>query len=88
MTQTHGRLHDIPVHDGLEDGGEGGDADAGTDKNGVLGVEDLGGGRPERPVDVHVQRLVYLHQRMNRVGICMRVNGEERQVNQKIRIKM
>ena len=48
------------MHDGLEDGGEGRDPDAGADEDGVLGVEDLGGGRPEGSVDVDVQRLVHL----------------------------
>lgn len=41
-----------PVHDALQDGGEGRDADAGPDQDGVLGGKDLPGGRPVRPVHV------------------------------------
>ena len=48
------------MHDGLEYGGEGRDAYACADEDRVLRVEDLGGGRPEGSVDVHVQGLVHL----------------------------
>ena len=56
------------MHDGLEDGGEGRDPDAGADEDGVLGVEDLGGGRPEGSVDVDVQRLVHLQREVCVIG--------------------
>ena len=49
-----------PVHDGLEDGGEGGDPDAGADKDGVLCMEDLTGGGSEGTVDEDVERFVDL----------------------------
>lgn len=41
-----------PVHDALQDGGEGRDADASPDQDGVLRGEDLPGGRPVWPVHV------------------------------------
>ena len=41
----------VPVGDGLEDGGEGGDADAGADEHGVLGPVDVGGGGAEGAED-------------------------------------
>ena len=48
----------VPVHDGLQDGGKGGDADAGADQDGVLGPEDLAGWCAERAVDVNlIQKL-------------------------------
>ena len=31
----------LPVHDGLEDGGEGSDPDPGSDQDRMLGVENL-----------------------------------------------
>lgn len=41
-----------PVHDALQDGGEGRDADASPNQDGVLRGEDLPGGRPVWPVHV------------------------------------
>ncbi len=46
------------VHDGLEDGGEGRDADAGGDEHRVLRAEDVGRGRAERTVDVYLPQEV------------------------------
>ena len=37
----YGVADGLPVHDGLEDGGEGSDPDPGSDEDRVLGVEDL-----------------------------------------------
>ena len=48
------------MHDGLQDGGEGGDPDAGSDEDGMLGVEDLTGGGSEGTVDEDVERFVHL----------------------------
>ena len=45
----------------LEDGGEWCDSDAGADEDGVLGAEDVGGGRAEGAVHVHLQRLLQSH---------------------------
>lgn len=42
----------VLVHDGLEDGGEGRDPDAGADEDGVLGPEDVAGRGAVRAVDV------------------------------------
>ena len=44
----------VPVHDGLQDGGEGGDADAGADQDGVLGPEDLAGRCTKWPINVNL----------------------------------
>lgn len=41
------------VPDGLEDGGEGSDADAGADQHADLVVEDVLAGRPKRAVHAH-----------------------------------
>ncbi len=51
----------IAVHDRLQDGGERGHPNPGADEDRVLGAEDVGRGRPERAVDVDLQRLVQLH---------------------------
>ena len=40
----------VPVHDGLQDGGEGSDPDPRADQHGVLGTEDVGRRRSERSV--------------------------------------
>ena len=48
----------VAVHDGLEDGGEGGDADARADEDGVLGAEDVAGGGAEGTVHEDLQRLL------------------------------
>ena len=45
----------------LEDGGEWRDPDSGADEDGVLGAEDVGGGRAEGAVHVHLQRLLQSH---------------------------
>ena len=45
----------VAVHDGLEDGGEGGDPDAGADEDCVLGPENLARGGSEGPVDVDLK---------------------------------
>ena len=42
----------VPEHDGLEDGGERGDADSSGDEDGVLSPEDVARGRAERTVHV------------------------------------
>lgn len=41
-----------PVHDTLQDGSKGGDADACPDEHGMLRGEDPAGGGPVRPIDV------------------------------------
>ena len=45
-----------PVHDGLKDGGKGGNSDAGADQDCVLGPVDVAGGRTKRPVDVDLNK--------------------------------
>ena len=44
------------MHDWLQYGREWRDPDASADEDGVLGAEDLGGGRAERAVDVDLIR--------------------------------
>ena len=44
------------MHDGLEDGGEGGDADAGANKHSVLGSVDVARGRPKWSVNVNLEK--------------------------------
>ena len=46
----------VAVHDGLEDGGERGDPDPGSDEDCVLGPENLARGGSEGPVDVDLFR--------------------------------
>lgn len=41
-----------PVHDALQDGGEGRDPDTGSDQDGVFRGKDLSGGSPVRSVYV------------------------------------
>ena len=50
-----GVLQVPPHHDGLEDGGEGRDPDAGADQHRVLGVEDLTGWSSERSINEDLQ---------------------------------
>ena len=45
----------------LEDGSERRDPDSCADEDGVLGAEDVGGGRAEGAVHVHLQRLLQSH---------------------------
>ena len=45
----------VPVHDGLQDGGERGDADAGADEDGVGGAEDVGGGSSKRTININLK---------------------------------
>ena len=52
MLHAAGRCCSVPpVHDGLQDGGEGRDPDAGADEHSVLRVEDQVGRRAEGTVD-------------------------------------
>ena len=44
----------VPVHEGLQDGGERRDTDARSDEHGVLGAEDVARWSPERTVDVNL----------------------------------
>ena len=48
----------VSVHYGLEDGGEGRDPDAGPDQHRVLRSIDVGGRRPERTVNIDLERLL------------------------------
>ncbi len=43
------------MHDGLEDGGEGGNPDTSTDQDGVLGPEDLAGRCSEWSIDINLR---------------------------------
>ncbi len=43
------------MHDGLEDGGEWGDADARGDEDGVLGAEEVAGGSTEGSIEVDLK---------------------------------
>ena len=59
MLHAAGRCCSVPpVHDGLQDGGEGRDPDAGADEHSVLRVEDQVGRRAEGTVDENLQRVV------------------------------
>ena len=49
-----------PVHDGLEEGGEGSDPNACPNEDSMLGLEDPGGRCAEGPPDVDVEGLVDL----------------------------
>ena len=46
----------VAVHDGLQDGGERGDADAGADEDGVLRPDYVAGRRAVRTVQVDLRR--------------------------------
>ena len=45
------------MHDGLQDGGERSDSDAGADENRMLGPEDLACGGSEGSINVHLRFL-------------------------------
>ena len=47
----------VSVHDGLQDGGERSDSDAGADENRMLGPEDLACGGSEGSINVHLRFL-------------------------------
>ena len=44
------------MHDGLQDGGEGGDADAGGDEDGMLSAKNVARRSTERTIDVDLRQ--------------------------------
>ena len=61
MVKTHDKTvkyltHEVSVHDGLQDGGEGGDADAGGDEDGMLSAKNVARRSTERTIDVDLRQ--------------------------------